>query len=135
VAVYIFVGKFICVGWISVLVLPDADEGVGGDRADEGVEAGGDGARAKTSVRGASAAETARDNTDVDAAAAPEGWLLKNRFILGWVIFVEFKWCTKPTQLPQGSRPTWGMDIIYVDTPSGEAVEKSSSYNLSNFFF
>jgi hypothetical protein len=26
-----------------------------------------------------------------------------------------------------------GMDIIYMDTPSGEAVEKSSSYNLSIF--
>jgi hypothetical protein len=26
-----------------------------------------------------------------------------------------------------------GMDIIYVDTPSGEAVEKSSSYKLSIF--
>jgi hypothetical protein len=25
------------------------------------------------------------------------------------------------------------MDIIYMDTPSGEAVEKSSSYNLSIF--
>jgi hypothetical protein len=27
------------------------------------------------------------------------------------------------------------MDIIYVDTPSGEAVEKSSSYNLLIFSF
>jgi hypothetical protein len=25
------------------------------------------------------------------------------------------------------------MDIIYVETPNGEAVEKSSSYNLSIF--
>jgi hypothetical protein len=25
------------------------------------------------------------------------------------------------------------MDIIYVDTPSGEVAEKSSSYNLPNF--
>jgi hypothetical protein len=27
------------------------------------------------------------------------------------------------------------MDIIYVDMPSGEAAEKSSSYNLSIFSF
>jgi hypothetical protein len=39
------------------------------------------------------------------------------------VIFVEFKRCTKPVQVPRGSRPTRGMDIIYVDTVSGEAVE------------
>jgi hypothetical protein len=46
---------------------------------------------------------------------------------------VEFKQCTKPMQVPHRSRPTWGMDIIYVDTPSGETTEKSSSYNLSIF--
>jgi hypothetical protein len=28
-----------------------------------------------------------------------------------------------------------GIDIIYVDTPSVEAVKKSSSYNLSIFSF
>jgi hypothetical protein len=43
---------------------------------------------------------------------------------------VEFKRCTKPTQVPHGSGPTRGMDIIYVDTPSDEVAEKSSSYNL-----
>jgi hypothetical protein len=36
-------------------------------------------------------------------------------------------------QVPPGSRPMRAMDIIYVDTPSGKAVEKSSSYNLSIF--
>jgi hypothetical protein len=34
-------------------------------------------------------------------------------------------------QVPHGSGPVWGMYIIYVDTPSGEAAEKSSSYNFS----
>jgi hypothetical protein len=46
---------------------------------------------------------------------------------------VEFKRCTKPGQVPHGSGPTRGMDIIYVDTPSGDVAEKSSSYNLSIF--
>jgi hypothetical protein len=27
----------------------------------------------------------------------------------------------------------WGLDIIFVDTPSGEVAEKSSSYDLSIF--
>jgi hypothetical protein len=31
------------------------------------------------------------------------------------------------------SEPAWRLDIIYVDTPSGEAAENSSSYNLSIF--
>jgi hypothetical protein len=34
-------------------------------------------------------------------------------------------------QVPHGSGPVWGMYIIYVDTHSGEAAEKSSSYNFS----
>jgi hypothetical protein len=49
------------------------------------------------------------------------------------VIFVEFKQCTKLVQVAHESAPMWGLDIIYVDTPSGEAAEKSSSYNLSIF--
>jgi hypothetical protein len=53
-------------------VQPEADEGVGGDHMDESVEAGRDGAREETSVRGASAAETAGDDMELDAAAAPE---------------------------------------------------------------
>jgi hypothetical protein len=36
---------------------------------------------------------------------------------------VEFKRCTKPAQVQQGSEPAWGMDIIYVDTPSGETAK------------
>jgi hypothetical protein len=46
---------------------------------------------------------------------------------------VELERCTKPAQVPNGSRPVRGMDIIYVDTPSDEASQKSSSYNLSIF--
>jgi hypothetical protein len=49
------------------------------------------------------------------------------------VIFVEFKQCTKLVQVAHKSAPMWGLDIIYVDTPSGEADKKSSSYNLSIF--
>jgi hypothetical protein len=36
-------------------------------------------------------------------------------------------------QVPHGSGPAWGLDIIYVDTPSSEVAEKSSSYDLSIF--
>jgi hypothetical protein len=36
-------------------------------------------------------------------------------------------------QVPPGPGPMQAMDIICMDTPSGEAVEKSSSYNLSIF--
>jgi hypothetical protein len=32
-----------------------------------------------------------------------------------------------------GSGPAWGLDIICVDTPSGEVAEKSSSYDMSIF--
>jgi hypothetical protein len=46
---------------------------------------------------------------------------------------VEFKRCTKPVHVPHGIGPARAMNIIYVDTPSGEAAEKSSSYNLSVF--
>jgi hypothetical protein len=42
---------------------------------------------------------------------------------------------TEPAQVPHESEPMWGMDIINVDMPSGEAAEKSSSYNLSIFSF
>jgi hypothetical protein len=66
-----------------VLLQPEADKGVGGDRTDEGVKAGGDGMRTETSARGTSTAETAGDDTEADinvstetfatdAAAAPE---------------------------------------------------------------
>jgi hypothetical protein len=68
---------------LLVLVQPGADEGIRGDRANEGVEERGDGARVETSTRGASTAEIASDDTKVeanvsaealvtDAAAAPE---------------------------------------------------------------
>jgi hypothetical protein len=36
-------------------------------------------------------------------------------------------------QVPHESRPAQGLDIICVDTPIGEVVEKSSSYDLSIF--
>jgi hypothetical protein len=81
---------------LFVLLQPEADEVIGGDRPDDGIEAGRDGAWAETSAWGASAAETVGDDREADAAAALEVWLLKSGFLLGWVIFVEFKWCTKP---------------------------------------
>jgi hypothetical protein len=46
---------------------------------------------------------------------------------------VKFKWCTKPAWVPHGSGPARGLDIIYVDIPSGKVAEKSSSYILSTF--
>jgi hypothetical protein len=36
-------------------------------------------------------------------------------------------------QVPSGFRPMRGLDIICLDTPSGEAVEISNSYDLSVF--
>jgi hypothetical protein len=68
---------------LLILVQPEADEGVEGECTNEGVEAGGDDVRVETSVRGASMAETAGDDTEAeanvstealvtDAAAAPE---------------------------------------------------------------
>jgi hypothetical protein len=36
-------------------------------------------------------------------------------------------------QVPHGSRPAGGLDVICVDTPSGKVAEKSSSYDLSIF--
>jgi hypothetical protein len=36
-------------------------------------------------------------------------------------------------QVPHGSRPARGLDIICVDTPSGKVAEKSSFYDLSIF--
>jgi hypothetical protein len=56
--------------------------------------------------------------------------MLESGFVLGLVIFVEFKRCTKSVHVPHGSGSTQGMDIVYVDTPSGEGAEKSSSYNV-----
>jgi hypothetical protein len=135
-----------CVVWLSVLMQPGADEGIRGERTNEGDELGGDSAWAETTARRASTAKTAGDEIEVeanvsaealaiDAATAPEVWMLESGFVLGWAIFVEFKRCTKHAQVPQGSGPRRGMDIIYVVTPSGEAAEKSSSYNLPIFFF
>jgi hypothetical protein len=57
---------------LFVLVQPEDDEGVGGGRTDEGVEAGRDGARSETSTRGASAAKTAGDDTEADANISAE---------------------------------------------------------------
>jgi hypothetical protein len=36
-------------------------------------------------------------------------------------------------EVPHGSRPVWDLDVIYVDTPSGEVLEVSSSCILSIF--
>jgi hypothetical protein len=87
---------------LFVLLQPKADEGIGGDRTDEGVKAGGDGVRIETYVWGASAAETAGDDTEADvnmfaealatdAATVPVVWMLRGGFILGWEIFVKIK--------------------------------------------
>jgi hypothetical protein len=68
---------------LFVVVQPEADKGVRGDRTDKGVEAGGDSAQAKTSAQGAFVAEMAGEDTEadtnisavalaIDAAAAPE---------------------------------------------------------------
>jgi hypothetical protein len=87
---------------LFVVVQPETDEGVGGDRTDEGVEVGGDGIWVETSARGAFAAETTGEDPEADmnistkalstdVAVAPEVWMLKGRFILWWVIFVGFK--------------------------------------------
>jgi hypothetical protein len=96
-----------CVVSLLVLVQPVADEGVGRDHVNDGIEAGEDGARVETSTRGASAAETVGDEVEAkanisteaittDTATAPEVWVLESGFVFGWVIFVKFKWCTKP---------------------------------------
>jgi hypothetical protein len=69
----LFIGDFLLApSNLFVLVQPEAGEGVGGDRNDEGVEAGRDGARAKTSARGASVAETAGDDIETDANISAE---------------------------------------------------------------
>jgi hypothetical protein len=39
----------------------------------------------------------------------------------------------KPAQVPSGFRPARGLDIIYLDMPSSEAVKISRSYDLSIF--
>jgi hypothetical protein len=36
-------------------------------------------------------------------------------------------------QVPHGSELAWDLDVICLDTPSGEIVEVSSSYDLSVF--
>jgi hypothetical protein len=57
---------------LFVLVQPGADEGIGGERTNEGDEAGGDDARVETFARWASAAETAGDETEVEANVSTE---------------------------------------------------------------
>jgi hypothetical protein len=52
---------------LFVPVQPEAGEGVKGDHANEGIEAGGDGARMEISTRGSSAAETAGDDVEEEA--------------------------------------------------------------------
>jgi hypothetical protein len=49
-------------------VQPGANEGVVGERANESIEGGRDGARAETSMRGASAAEIAGDDTEAETS-------------------------------------------------------------------
>jgi hypothetical protein len=53
-------------------VQPVVDEDVRGDRAIEGVEAGGDGMRAETYARGACTAETPGDDTEAEANVSTE---------------------------------------------------------------
>jgi hypothetical protein len=57
---------------LFVLDQPEGDGGVEGDNVIEGVKVGGDGAQAKTSVRGDSTAEMAGDNTEVEANVSTE---------------------------------------------------------------
>jgi hypothetical protein len=46
-----FTGVFVCdLPDLFVLLQPEADEGVGGDRTSEGVKAGGDGMQTETSA-------------------------------------------------------------------------------------
>jgi hypothetical protein len=61
--------------------------------------------------------------------------VFENGFAFRRVIFVGFKQCIKPTQVPHGFRPPRGLDIIYVHSPSSKAAKKSSSCNLSIFSF
>jgi hypothetical protein len=51
---------------LFVVVQPETDEGVGGDRTDEGVEVGGDGIWVETSARAAFAAETTGEDPEAD---------------------------------------------------------------------
>jgi hypothetical protein len=53
-------------------VQPGANEGVVGERANESIEGGRDGARAETSMRGASAAEIAGDDTEAETNVSVE---------------------------------------------------------------
>jgi hypothetical protein len=57
---------------LVVLLQPEADEGVGGDRTSEGVKAGRDGMQTETSARGTSMAETAGDDTKADIDVSVE---------------------------------------------------------------
>jgi hypothetical protein len=49
--------------------------------------------------------------------------MLESGFVLGLVIFVEFKRCTKSVHVPHGSGSTQGMDIVYVDTPAAKVLK------------
>jgi hypothetical protein len=49
------------------------------------------------------------------------------------VVFVGLKLCIKPAQVAHGSGPAQGLNIIYVDMPSGEVDGKYSSYDLAIF--
>jgi hypothetical protein len=51
---------------------PGVDEGIGGEHANESVEADRDGTRPETSVQGASVTETAGDDTEVEAIVSAE---------------------------------------------------------------
>jgi hypothetical protein len=57
---------------LFVLDQPRADEGIRGDHINEGIEVGGDGMRAETSVRGASATETIGDGIEAEAKVSAE---------------------------------------------------------------
>jgi hypothetical protein len=57
---------------LFVLDQPGDDEGVGGDYVNEGVEVGRDGTRVENLVQGASTAETAGDDTKVEANVTTE---------------------------------------------------------------
>jgi hypothetical protein len=60
--------------------------------------------------------------------------VLEIGFVFDWVVFCsKFKRCIKPALVPRGTGPVWRLDIICVDTPSGEVAKMSSSYDLSLF--
>jgi hypothetical protein len=57
---------------LFVLLQPEANKGVGGDRTGEGIKAGVDSMRTETSARGTSVAETVGDETGVDINVSSE---------------------------------------------------------------